>query len=161
MSADGSSGDEYWSTTLLLVRHGQARSVDGSYNEHTPLSEQGRRQAEAAADSLAAEAALAAAYTSPWPRAADTAAPISKALGLEPVADPRLVEFAVGAGSVAVAHRRPDLAFWHPEHRSSTSGESRAEFKVKVTQFCEEAVERHPRDRAVVVAHAGTIEAAL
>jgi broad specificity phosphatase PhoE len=34
-------------TTLLLVRHGQARAADGSYGPDTPLSELGVSQAEA------------------------------------------------------------------------------------------------------------------
>ena len=161
MSADGPSDDQYWSTTLLLVRHGQARSTDGSYGPETPLSEQGRRQAEAVAGSLAAESPPAAVYTSPWPRAADTAVPIGEALGLEAVADPRLAEFGIGAGTLAAAQQRADLAFWHPQHKSPLNGESLSEFKVRVAQFCEEAVERHRRDRIVVVAHSGTIEAAL
>ena len=45
MSADGPSDDQYWSTTLLLVRHGQARSTDGSYGPETPLSPNPPREA--------------------------------------------------------------------------------------------------------------------
>jgi len=37
-------------TTLLLIRHGQARAEDGSYGPDTPLSELGVRQSEALAD---------------------------------------------------------------------------------------------------------------
>ena len=125
------------------------------------VSEQGRRQAEAVAGSLAAESPPAAVYTSPWPRAADTAVPIGEALGLEAVADPRLAEFGIGAGTLAAAQQRANLAFWHPQHKSPLNGESLSEFKGRVAQFCEEAVERHRRDRIVVVAHSGTIEAAL
>ena len=39
----------YSSTTVLLVRHAQARSADGSYGLDTLLSGLGRRQAEAVA----------------------------------------------------------------------------------------------------------------
>lgn len=66
--------EAYPFTTLLLIRHGQARADDNSYDQHTPLSDIGRQQAVLVADALAIHHP-AAVYASPFPRARETAAP--------------------------------------------------------------------------------------
>ncbi len=59
--------DLYPSTTLLLIRHGQARANDTSYDQHTPLSKLGHQQAALVADALATRS-IGAVYASPFPR---------------------------------------------------------------------------------------------
>ena len=74
---------------IWLLRHADAE--DGSPDAARPLSDKGRRQAEAAGRALAAmEVEIAACVTSPKVRARDTAALACKALGIEPEEDPRL-----------------------------------------------------------------------
>ena len=153
--------EEYWATTLVLVRHGQARAGDGSYGSERPLSELGRLQAEAVANALAAVKTPTAVYTSPYPRAAETARPICRELGLKAAVDARLAEFDLGTGSLEAAQKRPDLVVWRPEHKGVETGETLEQFSVRVATFCDEIVERHARERVVVVAHSGTIHAAL
>ncbi|MDQ2831453.1 MAG: histidine phosphatase family protein, partial [Chloroflexota bacterium] len=74
-------------TEILLIRHADALPdaaevvLDGAYNSQA-LSELGRRQARALAERLRTTT-LAAIYSSPIPRARQTAAPTAEALGLD------------------------------------------------------------------------------
>ena len=152
-------------TTLVLVRHGQARAESGAYDEDTPLSALGRRQAEAVAAELAAKGGTAALYTSPFRRAAQTARPISERLGLEAVVDERLAEFSLGPletlSPQQILQERPDLLFWRPEHVGVEGGETLRDFSTRVAAFCQEAVRKHGGEQVVVVSHAGTTDAVL
>ena len=72
-----------------MLRHADAE--DGSPDAERPLSPKGRRQAEAAGRALAAMGVeLDACVTSPKVRARDTAELACKALGIQPLEDPRL-----------------------------------------------------------------------
>jgi len=85
-------------TTLLLVRHGEAESNAqlrfGGWSP-VPLTDKGRRQAEAAAKAIAARAPTAI-VTSDIVRARQTAEPIAAACGLPLELDERLRERSVG-----------------------------------------------------------------
>ncbi|MDL2718951.1 MAG: histidine phosphatase family protein [Acidobacteriota bacterium] len=87
---------------VRLVRHGEsegnfAGSLQGSRLD-TPLSETGRRQAEALAACLAREN-IDAIWASPMIRARETAATVAAVLGKVVSLDPDLVEFDWGAWS--------------------------------------------------------------
>jgi len=153
--------DRYGATTLILVRHGQARARDGSYGRETPLSDLGRLQATAVAHELAARTRPAAVYISPLPRAVETATPLCARLDLKAVVDPRLAEFELGSGSLESAQQRPDLVIWRAEHRGVENGETLGEFSARVAAFCDEIVRRHLCERVAVVAHSGTIDAVV
>ena len=153
--------EELHSTTLLLIRHGQARAADGSYDRHTPLSEIGWRQAAAVADSLAAMSRPGVVYTSPYPRALETSEPVCEKLGLTAVVEARLEEFELESYPLATAEQRPDLAIWRPEHRGTADGETLEEFSLRVAEVCDEIVARHAGERVALIAHAGTIDAAI
>src|SRR6476660_687129 len=89
------------SNEVLLVRHGEtddnaADRFQGRID--TPLNDRGREQSRALAATLAGEG-LRALYTSPLARARETAAIVGALLGLEPVADERLMEADAGAWS--------------------------------------------------------------
>ena len=154
--------DEYHSTTLTLVRHGQARASDGSYGPDTPLSGLGWLQAAALAEELAAGTPPAVVYTSPLPRAVETATPLCERFDLEAIVDPRLTEFAMGSKPLeAFQQQRPLLAIWRPEQRGIEGGQTLAQFSSLVAAFCDEIVYRHLGQRVVVVAHGGTINAVM
>jgi broad specificity phosphatase PhoE len=72
---------------LLLIRHGQtSANVKGMLATARPgpgLTRLGRKQAAAIPDALAGEQ-IAALYVSPLVRTAETAAPLARALGLDP-----------------------------------------------------------------------------
>ncbi|MCY7365296.1 MAG: histidine phosphatase family protein, partial [Frankiaceae bacterium] len=81
------------------MRHGRtASNAEGRIQGHldTPLDDLGHRQAAAAAPWLAALEPTVL-LTSDLSRAADTAAPLGRALGLAPVVDARLRELHLGA----------------------------------------------------------------
>src|SRR5205085_3783182 len=73
------------STRILLIRHGQSQgNAEQRFGGHTatPLSELGRRQAEATARALAVEG-VTAIYASDLRRAVETAEPLARETGLE------------------------------------------------------------------------------
>ena len=153
--------EEYPSTTLILVRHAQARADDGSYDMDTPLSEIGRRQAAATAGNLASVTPPTVVYASPLPRALETAEPLCAILGVQALVDSRLAEFELASYSLETAKERPDLLLWHPEHQGVQDGETLHQFSERVAAFCEEVVERHLRERVALVSHSGTIDATI
>lgn len=148
-------------TTMVWMRHGQARSDDGSYDNRTPLSELGRRQAEFLADALAAEPPPDAVYASPYPRAISTGEPFCRKLGVEAKVDERIAEFEIPLPSFEQIEERPDIVIWRPDHTAVEDGETIGEFASRVADFCEEAVERHSGETIFIFAHSGTIDAAI
>ncbi len=163
---------------LILIRHGQstanARGI-GQGRADWPLSDLGRRQAEATARRVAALGTIAAVYTSPLSRAADTAAPIAAALGLVPIPVPDLVEIDAGAlsgrtwaelealhpremAALAIAERETP----HPRNRELIPGwEPIAAIVARIWNAIRTIAERHPGERVVVVAHGGVLNAFL
>lgn len=150
---------------IYLVRHGatahnllnpprmQGRHID------EPLAVLGRRQAEAAAHALAGEP-LAAVYTSPLQRAAQTAEAIAASHGLKPQAVEDLAEADVGrwedrswdeieANDTAAyrAFREDPVAHGYPE------GENLAEVTSRVAQAIDKIADQHRGQRIAVVAH--------
>ncbi len=152
--------EEYLATTLVLIRHAQARGSDGLYGREASLSDLGRQQAEVLANYLVAGDPIVEVYSSSLPRAVETATLVCQRFCLEPVVDTRLVEFELGTNSIASIPERPDLLIWRPEHRAA-DGETLQEFSARVAAFCDEIVERHLGARIAVFSHAGTIDAIL
>lgn len=83
---------------LLLIRHGQTvgNILRQLQDEHDPLTDLGKRQADAVAAYLATIGAAEALYTSPLQRALDTARAIGAAIGREPLPRPAWAEINVG-----------------------------------------------------------------
>ncbi len=148
-------------TTLLLVRHGQARSSDGSYGPETPLDKLGRAQAKAVATALLARTPPSVVYTSPWPRAIDTAAPLCEKLGVHAIVDGRLAEFTLGISTLEAIQQRPDLAIWQSDHRGPAAGETLGEFSFRVGAFFNDIVSKHQDERVAVFVHSGVIDAVI
>lgn len=151
---------KFESTTLLLIRHGQARAAGTSLlGRETPLSELGRQQAAAVARAISGDR-IAAVYTSPLPRAVETASLLCEQLGLMPILEPRLIEFEMGSLAIEAILARPDLAIWRPDDRAA-DGESLRAFSARIAEACQLIAERHVGGCAILVAHAGTVDAAL
>ncbi len=147
---------------LILVRHGESEgNRDKMFTGHgpSPLTERGRRQAEAVADALAAPRPDAV-YVSDLVRARATAAPLCLRAGLEPVVTERIRERDMGdfvgvrfeevqardpEGWRAIAERRPD---YRPP-----GGESHRDVHARVSRFLDELRGRHAGERVVVVSH--------
>jgi broad specificity phosphatase PhoE/ribonuclease HI len=99
VSPAGWTGARGEPTRLLLLRHGQTElSVHRRYSGrgNPPLTDLGRRQAEAAARYLGAQGGIGAVVSSPLQRAYDTAAAAAKALGLDVTIDDDLIETDFG-----------------------------------------------------------------
>jgi broad specificity phosphatase PhoE len=160
-------------TELLLVRHGQTDSnLHGRWQgwDGTPLNQQGEREAVLIAWRLAqTQKAITALYASPLRRAWQTAERIGEALNLSPASHDGLKEINFGQISGITLdgfrERFPDL---HKRWADKTDltfafpgGEQRAQFFQRVGEAMEGIVERHPDQKVVVVAHAGTLRACL
>ena len=160
-SPTNAAQNSFQATNLLIVRHGQRDSSRlRRIDLNPPLSALGRRQAAAVADALRVGPAPDAIYSSPLARAHETATVIADHLGLETAVDARLAEFQIDLDVDTSPPGRPDLLAWHPDH-AGTDGVTLAEFALRVAEFHNEIVARHPGQRVAIVSHAGTIEAAL
>ncbi|HYD87420.1 MAG TPA: histidine phosphatase family protein [Vitreimonas sp.] len=82
---------------LFLIRHGEPEAAWGSADDDPGLSSSGRAQAEAAAQALLAEGALAA-FTSPMRRCRETAASYERLAGVRAAIEPRVSEVPTPAG---------------------------------------------------------------
>jgi broad specificity phosphatase PhoE len=160
-------------TDLLFIRHGQAlHNVEGRWEGwgSTPLTKEGQRQAEAVARRLATWTPPATRlYTSPLPRAWQTAQPIAQRLSLEPHAEDDLREINFGQVSGLTQEEfssslphvyarwqdRGDLTFEFP------GGEQRLAFFRRVGRVLDQIISQHPHERVIVVAHGGTLRAGL
>ncbi len=169
-------------TEILLIRHADALPdaaevvLDGAYNSQA-LSELGRRQGRALAERLRTTT-LAAIYSSPIPRARQTAAPTAEALGLDVRIDDGLREVEVGpigpigpdlppgaSGedmSRALRRRLNEIAavalttgMWSSIPGSEGSGDLRA----RATDVVNQLAAGYPGQRVAMVSHGGTINA--
>ncbi len=156
----------FLSVRLLLVRHGQARNVPGTSYDAAPLSALGRMQGDALANACARRRPHAL-YASPAPRAAQTAAIIAAGAGLSMAVDERLLEYRFGSITdpgltlEQLRERRDDLLVWEPDRKLADDSETLRAFGLRVAAALDEIVTRHLGGNAVIVAHAGSIDAAL
>jgi probable phosphoglycerate mutase len=153
--------DEYRSIRIALVRHAQARASDGSYDEHTPLSALGQRQAQCVAEVFRGRATPQVIYASPFPRCVQTAAQLCAALGVSARFDRRLCEFEMEALPLTAVQQRPDLVMWESTHRGKVGGETLAEFSARVASCLQDIAEQHLGSDVVVFTHSGVIDAAF
>jgi probable phosphoglycerate mutase len=155
-------------TVVLLVRHGTTPTTGKMLPGRAVglhLSENGRVQAAAAAERIAAlTKAPSAVYASPLERTRETAAPIAKALGLRVRTAPGLVEVDVGEWTekpLARLHRTkewPTVQRW-PGGFRFPGGESFAEMSVRSMDAVLGLVAEHPGQTIVAVSHADPIKA--
>ncbi|HLW37236.1 MAG TPA: histidine phosphatase family protein [Candidatus Eremiobacteraceae bacterium] len=137
---------------VLLVRHGETTwNLEGRYQgrKDPPLSHRGLLQAQALAQRLHAEP-IAAVFSSPLKRAAQTAQVCADALGLEVTLDSRLLEISHGAWegklrSEIAQSQGEMLALWHehPERVRFPGGEGLADVRDRVTGFWVDLAQKH------------------
>jgi 2,3-bisphosphoglycerate-dependent phosphoglycerate mutase len=133
--------------TILLVRHAQPVAPGSAGHEENarPLSAAGHDQAERLADDLAG-AGVSAVYSSPYPRAVQTLAPLARRLRLEIVIVDDLRERLLSP--------RP-LPGWRAALRRSWAdfslrlpgGESSAETQRRIQRVLADLEQRHPAAR--------------
>ena len=158
--------DEFPSIRLLLVRHAQARNSAGTSYDDASLSALGREQGGMLARACAGRRPTAL-FASPAARARQTADLVAAATGLRVAVDERLLEYRFGSITdpgltlEQLRERRDDLLVWHPDRRLAADGETLRAFGLRVAAVLEEIVARQLAGNAVIVAHAGSIDAAL
>ena len=158
-------------TRLILLRHGQTPlSVERRYSGRgdAQLTEEGRRQAAAAAQRLGKLTDVGAVVSSPLARAAQTARAVADALGVEPVTLDGLTETDFGAWEgltfAEAAERDPEL---HGSWLADTSisppggGESFDTVHRRVRRCRDDLIARHGGSTIVVVSHVTPIKALL
>jgi probable phosphomutase (TIGR03848 family) len=156
-------------SVVLLVRHGLTPTTGIKLPGRAPglhLSDEGRRQAEAAAERIGKIPRIGAVYCSPITRARETARPIGAAVKRALRIDRDLADLDIGEWtgmSLKQAARRPE---WETVQRNPSSfrfpgGESFPEMQTRMTSALGRIVARHPGQIVVAVSHADPIKAAV
>jgi probable phosphoglycerate mutase len=162
------------STTLVIVRHGETEpAIDGQSFPLTdgrgdpPLAANGLVQADQVGARLATEH-FDAIYVSALYRTSQTAAPLSKALGLTPFVDPRLSEVFLGdwEGGLLrkkVTERDPVALQMAKEQRWDVipGAESHEALVARLRAAIEGIAAAHGGGRVAVFCHGGVIGAIL
>ncbi len=159
-------------TTILLVRHGQTPTtgkVLPGRAKGLHLADEGHRQAQVAADRIAElgqNGGIDAVYSSPLERAKETAAPISKALGLRTKIDRGLFECDFGDWTGKELKKLSKLPEWQTVQRAPSTfrfpnGESFTEMQTRMVGTLDRLRQQHPGGTIVCVSHADTIKAAV
>jgi broad specificity phosphatase PhoE len=150
---------------IVLVRHALPVRIDAT-PDGTPadpgLADQGIEQAARVAAALAHDK-VDALYSSPSRRAIETAAPLARALGLDPVLEPGIAEFdAADSSYVPVEELR---ASGDPRWLRLVAGDLYSigvdphAFRTRVVNSVHRIATLHPGGRAVLVSHSGSINA--
>ena len=156
---------------LLLARHGEtAWNENGRFQGArvtVGLSERGQRQAAALAKAIAPLKPVAI-FSSPLPRAMETACAIAQPLGLEPSPVDALREMEIGQmeglTGREMEERFPEFTVrWRqdPSSVSMPGGESFSQLQARAWVVVEEVSKRHIEDTVVFVSHHFTLQTIL
>lgn len=164
-------------TRVLLIRHGATTlSAEDRFagSTNVDLSDEGRAQARALAERLAADSGeakpsrLAALYASPLSRTVETATLIGKPHALVPVTDPGLREIDhghwEGLTRKEVEARFPEeYGAWEedPFTFAPEGGESGLSVMARALPVVRSIVLRHPGQTVAIVSHKATIRLVL
>jgi len=155
---------------LLLIRHAESTwNAAGRWQGHAdpPLSDRGRRQAEALSRDLAGEP-IDLLVSSDLVRAAETASIVGAARGLRPTLNAEMRELSIGDWTGLtrgqIETRAADVLRDFERGESDVrpgGGESRREMKLRVRSAIAKLVVANPGRRLAVVTHLGAIRALL
>ena len=156
-------------TLELLVRHGQTPTTGKLLPGRAPglhLADQGREQAQRAAERIAALKSVDAVYASPLERARETAAPIAAARGMKVQIDKGLLEADFGDWTGAELKKLMKLPEWHTVQRAPSTftfpnGESFSAMQHRMVGALDRLRARHAGGVIVCVSHADPIKAAV
>ena len=163
---------------VLLVRHGRTPTTGQVLPGRAPnlhLSDEGRAQAEAAAERIgkltgpegtAPGRGPVAVYASPLERTQETAKPIARRLGLRVRTHRGLLECDFGEWTGVKLSDLAKKPEWSTVQRNPSgfrfpAGESFLEMQVRMATALARLVERHPGETVVAVSHADPIKAVV
>lgn len=146
---------------LLLIRHALPIRLEVDNGRADPeLSEEGRAQADALAGWVRSDD-VEVVYASPLVRARETAEPLGRALGLEPIVEDDLAEwdrdFNAYIPTEELKATGHDLWVAMAEGRFDDLGVDPVAFRERVTRCIDGIAARHPGQRVAVVCHGGVI----
>lgn len=148
-------------TKLIISRHAESEAnVANIYDDSglSPLSENGKKQAEALVNKLA-NANIDVIITSPAVRAIETARPLAEKLGLEIITDERF--FEIDHGTMANAPASPerkaerDLLYSGKDknRKFAETGESYNDVEARIKSAVKDIAEKYPGKTIFVVSH--------
>jgi broad specificity phosphatase PhoE len=154
--------------TVFLIRHGTTPRVGKGLTGWLPghsLDENGRKQADDLASRLA-KAPLSAIYSSPLERAAETAAPLARRLGLkvrtrEDFGEVRFGEWQGKDFSEIERDSRWNLFNSYRSFTRAPGGELMLETQARMVRGLLDVVENHANETIAVFSHADAIKSAL
>lgn len=156
-------------TTVLLVRHGLTPTTGKLLPGRAPglhLSDDGRAQAQRAAERIAQLKSVDAVYSSPLERARETAAPIAAARQLRVQVDKGLLECDFGEWTGGQLKSLMKLPAWNTVQRAPSTftfpgGESFTAMQHRVVGAIDRLRAAHDGGVIVCVSHADPIKAAV
>lgn len=156
-------------TTILLVRHGQTPTtgkVLPGRAKGLSLADEGRQQADIAAQRIGELKRVDAIYSSPLERAKETAAPIARTRGLRTRVNRGLFECDFGEWTGAELKKLMKLPEWQTVQRAPSTfrfpgGESFTEMQTRMVSTLDSLRLEHAGGTIVCVSHADTIKAAV
>ncbi|MDF6101798.1 histidine phosphatase family protein [Gordonia hongkongensis] len=157
-------------TRFILLRHGQTPlSMERRYSGrgNPDLTDEGRRQARAAAARVVREEGIAAIVTSPLRRARSTAEEVAVLTGIDVVEHPGLIENDFGDWEgltfTEASQRDPDLhrAWLSDITVPAPGGESFAQVAERISRTKAELLQRYPVQTVVLVSHVTPIKTLL
>lgn len=157
------------STLVLLVRHGQTPTTGKILPGRAAglnLADVGVDQARIAAERLSVLKKVDAVYASPLERARQTAAPISKILGLRTQIDKGLLECDFGDWTGKELASLMKLPEWSTVQRAPSTfrfpnGESFTEMQTRMVSTLDRLRAQHRGGTIICVSHADPIKAAM
>ena len=151
--------------TLHFVRHGETpdNAIRRVQMPDAPLSDNGRAQAAAVAETLAATVQAGALLASDYARTMETATIISGALGLPITPEPALRErhFGIARGRMYDELDSEQMAIWRTPFERIPEGESWADVFERVGALIDRLRTDPPADEMVLVTHGGAMSVAL
>jgi probable phosphoglycerate mutase len=151
--------------TLHLVRHGEtAGNAERRFQQpDVPLSDLGREQAAAVAETIASTTAAAVILASDYARTMETATIISARIGLPIVQEPALRErsWGIHRGRLYSEFDEATFALWRTWDHRIEGGESWADVHVRVEGLLDRLAQQPPAAELILVTHGGAMNVML
>jgi broad specificity phosphatase PhoE len=155
-------------TTIILIRHGAHDLLGRKIAGRMPgvgLNALGHAQARVLSERLA-QWRIAAIYSGPLQRVAETAAPVGRRLGLTVEIDPAFDEIDVGRWTGLAFDVLREDRMWNLWNRRRgvaicPEGESFTDVHARVARGLERLARRYPEQAVAVVTHGDVIKAAV